>query len=146
LSCYHYTHQQYWGPRCLHWFQMNFHNHADYVFSECIKLLGLIRSITYSFPSLECLYVLYFTLVRSRLEYAYVVWNCYHIHWCPYSRSLHPSVFIGLPSCSLWLYCCLGKIRSSFFTQEETLPWCPFFFFVQVLLWSQILHLPFIKC
>jgi hypothetical protein len=45
------------------------------IISECIKLLGLIRSITYRFSSLECLYVLYFTLVRSKLEYASVVWN-----------------------------------------------------------------------
>jgi hypothetical protein len=53
--------------------KLHFHNHVDYVFSECIKLLGLIRSITYSFSSLECLYVLYFTIVRSKLEYASVV-------------------------------------------------------------------------
>jgi hypothetical protein len=38
--------------------KLHFHNHVDYVFSECIKLLGFIRSITYSFSSLECLYVL----------------------------------------------------------------------------------------
>jgi hypothetical protein len=48
-------------------FKLHFHNHDDYIFSECIKLLGIIRSITYRFSSLECLYVLYFTLVRSRL-------------------------------------------------------------------------------
>jgi hypothetical protein len=55
--------------------KLHFHSHVDNLFSECIKLLGLIRSITYRFSSLECLYVLYFTLVRSRLEYASVVWN-----------------------------------------------------------------------
>jgi hypothetical protein len=55
--------------------KLHFHNHVDYVFSECIKLLGLIRSITYSLSSLESLYVLYFTLVSSRLQYASVVWN-----------------------------------------------------------------------
>jgi hypothetical protein len=55
--------------------KLHFHNHVDYVFSECIKILGLIRFITYSFSSLECLYVLYFTLVRPRLEYASVTWN-----------------------------------------------------------------------
>jgi hypothetical protein len=38
-------------------------------------LSGLIRSITYSFSSLECLYVLYLTLVRPRLVCASVVWN-----------------------------------------------------------------------
>jgi hypothetical protein len=52
--------------------KLHFHNHVDYAFSECAKLIGLIRSITYSFSSLECLYVLYFTLVRSKLEYASV--------------------------------------------------------------------------
>jgi hypothetical protein len=55
--------------------KLHFYNHVDYVFSECIELLGLIHSITYSFSSLEYSYVLYFTLARSRLEYATVVWN-----------------------------------------------------------------------
>ena len=55
--------------------KLHFHTHVNYIFSECIKLLGLIRSITYRFSSLESLYVLYFTLVRSKLEYASVVWN-----------------------------------------------------------------------
>jgi hypothetical protein len=55
--------------------KLHFHNHVDYIFSECIKLLGIIRSITFTFSSLECLYTLYLTLVRSKLEYASVVWN-----------------------------------------------------------------------
>jgi hypothetical protein len=53
--------------------KLHFLNHVDYVFSECVNLLGLIRSINYSFSSLECLCVLYFTLVMPRLEYASVV-------------------------------------------------------------------------
>jgi hypothetical protein len=56
-------------------FKLHFHNHVDNVFFECIKLLGLIHHITYRFYSLECLYVLYFTLVRSKLEYAPEVSN-----------------------------------------------------------------------
>jgi hypothetical protein len=43
--------------------KLHFHSHVDFVFSECIKLLGLIRSITLRFSSLDCLYVLYFMLV-----------------------------------------------------------------------------------
>jgi hypothetical protein len=55
--------------------KLYFHNHVDFLFSKCIKLLGLIRSITFSFTSLDCLFVLYTALVRPRLEYASVVWN-----------------------------------------------------------------------
>ncbi|PNF39610.1 hypothetical protein B7P43_G10540 [Cryptotermes secundus] len=55
--------------------KLHFHTHVNYIFSECLKLLGLIRSNTYRFSSLESLYVLYFTLIRSKLEYASVVWN-----------------------------------------------------------------------
>jgi hypothetical protein len=52
-----------------------FHNHVDFVFSEYIKLLGLIRSITFRSSSLECLCVLYVTLAMSKLEYASAAWN-----------------------------------------------------------------------
>jgi hypothetical protein len=55
--------------------KLYFYNNVDFIFSECIKLLGLIRSITFRISSLDTLYVLYFTLVRSKLEYASVVWN-----------------------------------------------------------------------
>jgi hypothetical protein len=44
-----------------------------------MKSLGLVCSVTYSynFSSLECtrMFILYFTLVRSRVEYASVAWN-----------------------------------------------------------------------
>jgi hypothetical protein len=55
--------------------KLRFHNHVDYIFSQCIKLLGLVRTLTFSFSSLDCLYMLYFTLFRSKLEYTSVVWN-----------------------------------------------------------------------
>ncbi|KDR18918.1 hypothetical protein L798_06656 [Zootermopsis nevadensis] len=55
--------------------KLQFHNHVDHIFSHCIKLLGLVRTLTFSFSSLDCLYMLYVTLVRSKLEYASVVWN-----------------------------------------------------------------------
>jgi hypothetical protein len=53
----------------------HFHNHVNYIFSHCIKLLGLVRNLTFSFASLERVYTLYYTLVRSKLEYGYVLWN-----------------------------------------------------------------------
>jgi hypothetical protein len=40
-----------------------------------LLLLSLIRSVTFRFSSLECVYVLYFTLVKSKLECTSVVWN-----------------------------------------------------------------------
>jgi hypothetical protein len=55
--------------------KLYFHNHVDFLFSECIKILGLIRSITFRFSCLDCLFSLYTALVRPRLEYATVVWN-----------------------------------------------------------------------
>jgi hypothetical protein len=55
--------------------KLHFHNHVDYIFSQCIKLLGLVRAITFPFSSIGSLYMLYCTLIRSKLEYASVVWN-----------------------------------------------------------------------
>jgi hypothetical protein len=55
--------------------KLHFHTHVNHVFSCCIKLLGLVRSITFTFSSLDCMHRLYITLVRSKLEYGSVVWN-----------------------------------------------------------------------
>jgi hypothetical protein len=55
--------------------KLHFHRHIDNLYSRALKLLGLIRFITYNFSSLDCLKVLYTALVRSNLEYASVAWN-----------------------------------------------------------------------
>jgi hypothetical protein len=55
--------------------KLYFHNHVHFIFSKCIKLLGFIRSIAFSFSSLDCLFVLYTVLVRPRLGYISVVLN-----------------------------------------------------------------------
>jgi hypothetical protein len=53
--------------------KLRFHNHVDYIFSQCNKLMGLVFILTFSFSSLGRLYILYFTLIRSELEHAFVV-------------------------------------------------------------------------
>jgi hypothetical protein len=55
--------------------ELNFHRHVDYLHSQALKLLGLIRFITYNFSSLNGLKALYITSIRSKLGYASVVWN-----------------------------------------------------------------------
>jgi hypothetical protein len=55
--------------------KLHFHDHIKYIFSQCIKLLGRVRSGTFNFSSLECMARLYITLIKSELEYASVVWN-----------------------------------------------------------------------
>jgi hypothetical protein len=45
---------------------------VDFLFSHALKLLGLIRTIAFSFSTMYSLLVLYFALVQSKLEYASV--------------------------------------------------------------------------
>jgi hypothetical protein len=55
--------------------QLHCHSHVDYILSQAIKLLGIIRNITFSCSTLDTLLTLYFALGRPKLEYAPVVWN-----------------------------------------------------------------------
>jgi hypothetical protein len=34
--------------------KLHFYDHVNYIFSPCIKLLGVVCSITFNFSSLEC--------------------------------------------------------------------------------------------
>jgi hypothetical protein len=51
------------------------HTHTGYIFSQFVRMLILIRSITYSFSNLDSLLILHLTLVRPKLKYASTVWN-----------------------------------------------------------------------
>jgi hypothetical protein len=55
--------------------KLHFHGHVNYIFSQSTRLLGLIRNITFNLSSIESMLRLYIALVRSKLEYASVVWN-----------------------------------------------------------------------
>jgi hypothetical protein len=70
--------------------KLYFHNHVDFLFSECIKLLGLIRSITFRFSSLDCFYALYFMLVRFQVEICLGSLEFYHVYRCQQAWA-HPA-------------------------------------------------------
>jgi hypothetical protein len=53
--------------------KLYFHRHIDFVHSQALRTLGLIRYITYNFSSLDFLVILYNSLIRSKLEYASVI-------------------------------------------------------------------------
>jgi hypothetical protein len=42
---------------------------------QALKLLGLIRARTFPFSTVDSFMTSYFTLVRSRVEYASITWN-----------------------------------------------------------------------
>jgi hypothetical protein len=45
------------------------------MFSQSLKMLRLIRVLAYSFSAIDSLLLLYFTLVKSKIEYVWLVWN-----------------------------------------------------------------------
>jgi hypothetical protein len=47
--------------------KLPFHQYVDYVVSPLIKLWGLIQTITNTFSSLDCMFLLYFTLIGPQV-------------------------------------------------------------------------------
>ena len=59
--------------------KLYFHHQVDSIFSQTIRLLGLIRRVTISFSSLECLLMLYCT-VKVPICLCYV--EHHYFYWC----------------------------------------------------------------
>jgi hypothetical protein len=55
--------------------KLHFHRHVDFIVSHALKLLGLLLTLTFSFSTIDSLLILYFALVISKLEYAFVAWS-----------------------------------------------------------------------
>lgn len=56
---------------------LNFEHHINVTVGKALKVLGFIKRNTIQFSSARCLCTLYFSLVRSILEYGVVVWHPY---------------------------------------------------------------------
>lgn len=58
--------------------KLSFSLHYEYITTSALKSLGFILRSCKDFNNLECLKVLYYAYVRSRLEYASVTWSPYY--------------------------------------------------------------------
>lgn len=63
------------------WFdeQLTFNRHIDFVTSKAYSMLGFMKRICKQFTNVRALKSIYFTHVRSYLEYALVVWHPYQV-------------------------------------------------------------------
>ena len=55
---------------------LSFNEHVSNITNAAYRTLGVISRITREFPSSACIFILYFSLIRSKLEFSSVVWNC----------------------------------------------------------------------
>lgn len=61
--------------------KLSFAPHIEQITSESLKMLGFIKRCTYDFKNTHAIKVLYYSLVRSKLEYCSTVWSPqYDIH------------------------------------------------------------------
>jgi len=52
-----------------------FRHHVYYACSQWLKMLALVRTLTFSFSAVDGLLSSYFTIVRSKLQYVSPVWS-----------------------------------------------------------------------
>jgi hypothetical protein len=55
--------------------KLHFHAYLDYFVFQSVRMLGLVRTVTYSFSTLESSLMLYLALVRYELAYAAILWS-----------------------------------------------------------------------
>lgn len=55
---------------------LNFNNHVSAICNASLRNLGVIFRFTRKFSSPDCLVRLFCCLVRTKLEFASIVWNC----------------------------------------------------------------------
>lgn len=59
--------------------QLTFDRHIEFITSKAYSMLGFVKRICKEFTNMQALKSVYFTLVRSCLEYASVVWHPYQL-------------------------------------------------------------------
>jgi hypothetical protein len=98
------------------------------IFSQCVRLLGVVLRITFIFSSLECLFRLYIAVVRSKVEYMSVVWNSV-TSTDANKLELIQQRFVALcfnhfffHSRQWLLFFCFGGVKIANFTYQEALP------------------------
>jgi len=55
--------------------KLHFLAHLDYFVFRSVRMLGLVRTVTYYFSTLESSLILYLELVRCELAYAAILWH-----------------------------------------------------------------------
>lgn len=55
--------------------KLNFVSHMDLSVSKALIMLGFLKRICYKFKNIECLKSIYFSYVRSNLEFACIIWS-----------------------------------------------------------------------
>ena len=95
-------HNPYWfyqGPGSTHKFITSYSSPRRLRFSKAIKFLCPLRTVTFSFSTLDCLLLMRFTFVRPAHQYACVVWNSL----MSYSKTFLLFIYI-VPSRALLFY------------------------------------------
>lgn len=60
---------------------LTYNSHIDSIVNRAFRNLGFINRVSKPFQSINTIKILYYSFIRSILEFASVVWSpCYHIH------------------------------------------------------------------